>query len=264
MTAKLFVALYVGLIVGMFILFFTNFPVAWIFFGFLFVAIFGGMMLTDRPYIIAAGFLLVSLIVLGIGIFSMQQSRQINTWPTAPGVITRSWFCTRTVNGSVVYSGPCIEYRYRVSDQTFEASSIDTGEFAQRWWSRIPDIYQEDREVTVYYNPSNPGISRLTLDISTRDWVTAIVGGMMAALSAFTLFWVLLHPKGTPQTVPPVDVPDEHVVHPPHRARPRPRSQAQTIPDVADQLEKLAGLHKEQSITDEEYELAKKRLLGLP
>ncbi len=262
MTVKLFVALYVGLIVGMFVLFFTNFPVAWVFFGFVFVAVFGGLMLIDRPYLIAAGFLLTSLIVLGVGLFAMQQSRQINTWPTAPGVITRSWFCTQTINGSVVYSGPCIEYRYRASDQTFEASSIDTGEFAQRWWSRIPDSYQEGREVKVYYDPSNLGISRLAADISPRDWITTIVGAIMAALSAFTLFWVLLNRKGMPQTAAPVNLPDGQTVRPPRQARPRRGSQKSTTPDIADQLEKLAELHQKKAITDEEYDLAKKRLLG--
>ena len=260
MTVKLFVALYVGLIVGMFVLFFTNFPVAWVFFGFLFVVVFGGLMLADRPAIIAAVFLLASLIVLGIGLFAMRQTRQISTWPTAPGVITRSWSCTRTVNGSVVYSGPCIDYRYRANDQVFEASSTDTGEFAQRWWSRIPDIYAQGREVNVYYDPSNPGISRLSADISPRDWVTTIVGAIMAALSAFTLFWVLLGPKDAPQTVAPVNL--RRTVHLPRPARPRRGSQKSTIPDIADQLEKLAELHQKQAITDEEYTLAKKKLLG--
>ena len=201
MTAKLFIALYVGLIVGMIILFFTNFPVAWVFFGFLFVTVFGGMMLTDRPYIIAAIFLLASLIVLGRGLFAIQQSRQTSTWPTGPGVITRSRLCTRTVNDSVVYSGPCIEYRYRVNGQTFEASSIDTGEFAQRGWLRIPDSYQKGREVKVYYDPSNPGISRLAADIPPRAWITTTIGAIMAALSVFTLFWVLFKPQGTSQAV---------------------------------------------------------------
>src|SRR5512136_810568 len=95
MTAKLFLALYVGLIVGMIILFITNFPVAWVFFVFLFVTVFGGMFLIDRPYLIAALFLLAALIVLGISLFAMQQARQATTWPTGPGVITRSWFCTK-------------------------------------------------------------------------------------------------------------------------------------------------------------------------
>ncbi len=208
MTVKLFIALYVGLIVGMLILFFTNFPVAWVFFGFLFVTVWGGLMLIDRPYIVAALFLLASLIVLGVGLFAIQQSRQISTWPTASGVITRSLFCTRTVNDRVVHRGPCIEYRYRVNDQTFEVSSIDTGEFVQHWWSRIPDNYQEGREVKVYYDPSNPEISRLAADISPQAWITTTIGAIMAALSAFTLFWVLVYSKGTSQTAAPVSLPD--------------------------------------------------------
>jgi len=261
MTAKLFLALYVGLIIVMIVLFITNFPVAWIFFGFLFVAVFGGMMLLDRPYIIAAGFLLASLSVLGVGLFA-QQSWQVNTWPTAPGVITGSQFCTKSVNHGLVYWGPCIEYRYRVNGQTFEANSKDTGEFAQSWWSRIPDNYQEDREVKVYYDPNNPGISRLTADISPRDWITIIVGAVMAALSAFTLFWVLLNRRGTPQTLAPVNLPDGRTVRPPRQARPRRGAHTPTTPDIADQLEKLAELHQKQAITDEEYTLAKKKLLG--
>ncbi|MBN1992691.1 MAG: DUF3592 domain-containing protein [Anaerolineae bacterium] len=263
MTFKLFVALYVGLIVGMIILFVTNFPVAWIFFSFLFVTAFGGILLINRPYLIVAIFLLASLIVLGIGLFGIRQSSQISAWPTAPGVITDSWFCTQTVNGDVVYSGPCIEYRYRVDGQTFQASSIDTGEFAQRWWSRIPDIYAEGREVKVYYNPNNPGLSRLSAGILPRDWVTTMVGAIMAALSTFTLCWVLLNRKETPPNIAPVNVPEEQTAHPDRQARPPRGSQKSTIPDIADQLEKLAALHQQQAITDEEYELAKKRLLGL-
>jgi hypothetical protein len=262
MTDLLFVALYVGLIVSMFVLLFTGiFWVGWVFFGFLFVAVFGGMMLTDRPYLIAAGFLLTSLIVLGAGLFPIQQSWQTNTWPTARGVITRSRSCTQTTSGDLS-RGVCIEYRYRVNDQTFEGSSIVTDELAQRWWPRIPDSYQEDQGVEVHYDPSNPGISRLAADIQARDWITTIIGAIMAALSAFTLFWVLLNPEGTPQTVAPVNSPDGQTVHPPRQARPRRGSQKSTTPNIADQLEKLAELHQKQAITDEEYELAKKRLLG--
>jgi hypothetical protein len=207
MTVKLFIALYVGLIVGMFILLFTNFPVGWVFFGFLFVTAWGGIMLINRPYIIAALFLLASLIVLGTGLLAIQHSRQINTWPTASGVITRSSPCNYAVNNSVAHYSPCIEYRYRINDQTFEASSTDTGEFAQLWWSHVPDNYQEGREVKVYYDPSNPEISRLVADISSQDWITTIIGAIMAVLSAFTLLWVLFS-KGTSQTVAPVSLPD--------------------------------------------------------
>lgn len=267
MTTKLFVALYVGLIVGMIVLFVVNFEVAWIFFGFLFVAVFGGLMLVDRPYLIAAGFLLASLIVLGVGLAAMQQSRQVNTWPITQGVITHSWLCTRTTNGQIAYSGPCIDYRYTANGQTFEASLINTGEFAQRglWWriTGIPDRYRVDRQVNVHYDPGNPGNSRLEPDIPARDWITMIVGAIMAALSAFTLFWVLKF-KHTPQAIPLASFKDGQTMHTIPQAKPRRGLHAHTKPDIADQLGKLAQLHEKRAITDEEYKLAKKKLLGSP
>ncbi len=263
MTAKLFVALYVGLIVGMIVLFFVNFVVAWVFFAFLFVTVFGGIMLIDRPYLIAAAFLLAGLIVLFAGVYAMQQSIQVSTWPTATGAIKRSWMCTRTVNGSVEYSGPCIDYTYTANEQVYEASSVDTHEFSDRglaWGiTGIPDQYRVDRAVKVHYNPSNPGVSRLDPGIPARDWITTTIGGIMAALSVFTLWWVLFKrmPNDTfltdltAQAAPSVS-----------RLKSRRGSRARSIPDIGDQLEKLAQLHEKGSITDEEYESAKRKLLG--
>ena len=190
MTLKLFIALYVGLIVGMIVLLASNFEVGWIFYGFLFVAVFGGIFFINRPYIIAAAFLLTSLTVLGVGLWGVRQA--VQAWATTPGVITRSRFCTQMVNDEVDYSGPCIDYRYRVNGQAFEAISLGTGELTQRLWSRIPNRYREGRSVTVYYDPGDPAISRLAIDIYPHEWVTIIIGGLMTALSAFTLFWVLL------------------------------------------------------------------------
>ena len=109
MTRKLFIALYVGLIFSMVVLFIAKLLVAWVFFGFLFLAIFGGIMLVNRPHIITMGFLAASLIVLGAGLFTRQ----------------------------------------------------------------------------------NP----------TGDWITIIAGASMSALSAFTLFWELLHPEPTVKPV---------------------------------------------------------------
>jgi hypothetical protein len=150
MTVRLFVALYVRLIVSMIVLFIANFPLGWIFFGFLFVAVFGGMLVADRPYLIAAGFLVTSLIVLGVGLLAMQQAWQTNTWPTAPGVITRSQYCTRTTNGLEVYRGRCIDYRYRVADQTFDAGTIETGQYARGGPLSLPDNFQAGQDVKVH------------------------------------------------------------------------------------------------------------------
>jgi hypothetical protein len=264
MTAKLFVALYAGLIVGMIVLFVVNFEVAWVFFGFLFVTVFGGIMVMDRPYLIAAAFLLASLIVLGVGLYAMQQSIRVNGWPTATGAITRAWVCTRWVNGEVVYTGPCIDYTYTANEQVYQVSSVDTREFSDRglWWAvtGIPDQYRVDRAVKVYYDPANPGVSRLDPAIRVRDWITTMIGGAMAALSAFTLWWVVF--KRTPNDAFLADLKTGQAINTFPRLKSRRSSRAQTIPDIGDQLEKLAQLHEKGSITDEEYDLAKKKLLG--
>ncbi len=264
MTARLFLVLYVGLIVGMIVLFVVNFEVAWVFFVFLFVTIFGGMMVIDRPYLIAAAFLLASLIVLGAGVYTMQRSRQVNAWPTATGAITRAWICTRWVNGQVEYTGPCIDYAYTANGQSYQASSVDTGEFSDRglWWGMtgIPDQYRVDRAVKVYYDPSNPGVSRLDPTIRVRDWITTMIGATMAALSAFTLWWVVF--KRTPNDPFLTDIKAARAIHAVSRPKSRPRSRAQTAPDIGDQLEKLARLHERGAIADKEYELAKQKLLG--
>jgi hypothetical protein len=94
LPSKLIVALYVGLVVGMIVLYVVNLSVAWIFIDFMIVAVFGGLMLKNRPAIIAAGFLVTSLILMGAGLCQLQQSGQTSAWPTAPGVITDSFMCT--------------------------------------------------------------------------------------------------------------------------------------------------------------------------
>jgi hypothetical protein len=264
MTAKLFIALYVGLIAGMVVLFVANFALAWVFFGFLFIAVFGGLALINHPRIIVAGFMLTSLIVLGAGLYSLQQPVQASGWPTAPGVITASSMCTQRIYGgnyTNVYSGPCIEYRYAVNEQPYVGKSQDTYEFFGRGWSSIPDIYRVDRTVKVSYDPSNPAVSRLTVEVPIGDWTTTAVGAIMTALSAFTLLWLFLTRQGNPHTVAPVNAPEERGSY---RDMPAPGKDSSTsdTPDLADQLEKLADLHKNKALTDEEYALAKKRLLG--
>ena len=264
MITKLFVTLYVGLFVSMFILFFVNAPVAWVFFIYLFVALFGGIFLIDRGYMIVIGFLLSSLVVLGAALFGIYQARQVSTWPTAAGEITRSWFCTKSVNGSVVYSGPCIEYRYAVNDRTFDISSTDTGEFAQQWWFSIPDTYKQGREVKVYYDRNNPGISRLMSDIPARDWLTLLIGGLMVALSVFTLLQIAFHRGDSPPAVMHSEILPGQAVRSLYRASLARDPKERVMPNIADQLGKLAELHEKRAITDGEYEQAKKRLLGTP
>ncbi len=171
-------------------------PLGWVLFVFLFVAVFGGLFMIERPHIIAAAFLLVYLGILWIGSFMASQSARQQDWPTAPGVITRSWFCSRSINNETDYSGACIDYRYKVGDQTFEISSVDTREFqsySASWRiSGIPDAYREGAEVKVHYNPNNPGSARLNVEVAPGEWLAIGIGGVMSALAFVTLLQVVL------------------------------------------------------------------------
>jgi hypothetical protein len=198
MTARLFLALYVGHILSMIVLLVGDSPFGWVLFVFLFIAVFGGLFMIERPHVIAAAFLLVYLGILWAGSFAASQSARQQSWPTAPGVITRSWFCTVTVNGSTEYNGACIDYRYRVGDQTFEISSTDTREFQaySLWWriAGIPADYREGAEVKVFYNPDNPGNARLEPGLASGvrpgEWLAIGIGGLMSALALATFMQV--------------------------------------------------------------------------
>jgi Protein of unknown function (DUF3592) len=191
MTAKLFFALYVGLIGGMIILYIVNFPVAWVFFTFVFVTTYGGILLIARPYLIASFFLAAGLIVLGFGLWGIEQAGRTSTWPIGYGVITRTWYCS---------NGPCIEYQYKANGQTFDANSYEMSGLAPGGWPTPPGGYQKGQEIKVHYDPANPGVSRLQAEVAPRDVGTAIIGGSLAALAAFTLVYTLTKRKRAPAT----------------------------------------------------------------
>lgn len=192
MTVRLFTALYISLFVGMFILLFSSSPLGWVLFVFVFVAVFGGLMLMNRPGVVAGAFLLVGVGVWGGGLWLGWQAKDVAAWPTTEGAITRAWFCTVTINGSEDYSGLCLDYTYTVDGAQYTGDTTDTKEFAGvPFLGGIPEQYREDRRVTVYYNPTNPGDSRLAPGLSWRDWLTLGIGAWLAALAVAALASVL-------------------------------------------------------------------------
>lgn len=188
MTARLFIALYVSLFVSLLVLLFSDSPLGWVVFVFVFIAVFGGLFFTDRPQVVAGAFLLVGVGVWGSGLWLGWQAKQIADWAATDGSITRAWFCTVTINGNEDYSGLCLDYAYTVNGAQYEGDTTDTKEFAGApFFGIIPEPYREDRPVTVYYNPADPGDSRLAPGLQWREWLTVGVGAALAALAVATL-----------------------------------------------------------------------------
>jgi uncharacterized membrane protein len=188
MTARLFTALYISLFISMFVLLFSDSPLGWVLFAFVFIAVFGGLFFADRPFVVAGAFLLVGVAVWGGGLWLGWQSKQIVRWTRTDGYITQARFCTVTINGNEDYSGLCLDYAYTVANSQYEGDSTDTKEFAGiPFFGIIPEQYREDHKVTIYYDPANPGDSRLAPGVSLREWLPLGVGAWLAALAVATL-----------------------------------------------------------------------------
>jgi hypothetical protein len=69
MTTRLFIALYISLFISMFVLLFSDSPLGWVLFVFVFIAVFGGLFFFSRPFVVAGAFLLVGLGVWGSGLW---------------------------------------------------------------------------------------------------------------------------------------------------------------------------------------------------
>lgn len=192
MTVRLFAALYLSLFIGMFVLLFSDSPLGWVLFVFVFIAVFGGLFFTDRPLVVAGAFLLVGMGVWAGGLWQGWQAKQVANWSTTNGSITRAWFCTVTINGHEDYSGLCLDYTYTVDSVQYAGDSANTKEFAGvPFFGLIPEQYREDHQVTVYYNPANPGEARLAAGLQWRDGLTIGIGAWLSALAVATLASIL-------------------------------------------------------------------------
>jgi hypothetical protein len=193
MIGKFFGALYVGLFGGMVVLYITNFFVAWIFFAFVFVTIWGGILMGNRHRaLLAACFLAPSLAVLGFGAVPLAQALQASAWPKAPAIIQDEGACP----GNLV----CVFYDYRIEGETYHGRE---GYNFPGLASGGLDGFRHDQEVLVHYNPRDPRLSRLTAHVTLRDGSTTLIGGVMTLLAAATLAAIWLTPKKSGKNKPP-------------------------------------------------------------
>jgi hypothetical protein len=136
------------------------------------------------------------LLVMGTGDYLEARSSQ--SWPSVAGQIVDSRIVSDTRRDSdgdrySVYRAD-VTYEYTVRDQTYVSNRIDLSGFSS---SRDPHVaareleaYPRGGEVTVYYNPNNPG--KALLDRSMPPHTYMIVGlvllGCVAMLGAGVLY----------------------------------------------------------------------------
>lgn len=114
--------------------------------------------------VIGAGvFLALILVLLAV---KWVQTRRAQSWPQTQGRVVVSRVESRTIQGvrDIPRTGNFarIEYTYKVDGREYRGKTVGLGE-------QMPDVdveetldrYPEGREITVYYNPEDPGVSLL-------------------------------------------------------------------------------------------------------
>lgn len=122
------------------------------------------------------------------------------SWPTVPGVITRSWVSRDLPLMSIFATGPAsrthyympqVSYRYTV-DRDYEGDRLRFGYLKSGSPDRAQALlqpYPEGAQVMVHYDPANPAESVLDLATSTGSQMFGIVmGSIVAILGVITLF----------------------------------------------------------------------------
>ncbi len=136
----------------------------------------------------------VVLILLG-GTLTIWQSihltehRQMRLWPTTDGLVTDS-----EVVGERSFH-PEVVYTYSVAGQTYEGVStlLVPGFGGKRKRDEVArkEIanYWPGRNVTVYYNPEQPSVSRLNIRLAWSVYGQLGFGGTMFLLGVLMLLW---------------------------------------------------------------------------
>jgi hypothetical protein len=142
----------------------------------------------------------VILISLGIfifvafGISNLKRDYQSLYWPFVSGVIRSA-----TLEHSDFYSGPNasqhtfwpdISYDYQVAGVSYSSTRVSFGGLWQIYYNRsnksqaarVLDHYPKGRQVSVFYDPSDPGIAILEPKITDRTWTPL-------AFSVLFLLW---------------------------------------------------------------------------
>jgi hypothetical protein len=107
--------------------------------------------------------LIFGIVRISNGMQTRWEGKAANAWPTTVGYVTDAWISERSVTTGRTsrpdYS-PRLRYEYVVNGRRYEGDRIRAGQegFSARWRATaILTRYQIGTEVTVYYDPDDPG-----------------------------------------------------------------------------------------------------------
>lgn len=121
--------------------------------------------------------LLFGLVLGGFGLNRYHMGKESQSWPAIRGKITYSHAQSRRVKNSYEYQ-PSVKYTYFVDKRSHTGKRITASDVYQKTLSGAKDIlkkYPVGGEVSVYYDPADPGTSLLETGIKKNVYI--LLGG---------------------------------------------------------------------------------------
>jgi Protein of unknown function (DUF3592) len=158
-----------------------------------------------NPVIMFAVLVVFGLVLGGIGIYRYNLGKRSVSWPAATGVITASRAQpTKTENNRNEYR-LSVGYTYAVDGKTYSGTRITASDVYEKTRNAAEEAlkkYPIGGEVSVYYDPDDPGSS--LLETGMKKNVYALLGGsafcflLAAAIVVSEVKKRLGHPSAPP------------------------------------------------------------------
>ena len=117
----------------------------------------------SNPVFMIVILLTFGLIFGGVGLYRYNLGKKSVTWPAVKGKMTHARAVPTTVNKQQEYQ-LSVKYRYTVDGKSYTGERVTVSDNYQKTRSLANEVlkkYPVGGEVSVYYNPANPGSSVL-------------------------------------------------------------------------------------------------------
>jgi len=139
-------------------------------------------------------FIVLGIFLFVLGQFQRRRARQVESWPTIPGVILSSELHERSStddDGTTSYTyQPVIEFSYKVMGLEYTSSQYRMGSrgtsYNHKKAESIANRYPVGQRVDVRYNPEKPTEAVLELGSASAP-ILMIIGGVFAVLGIIML-----------------------------------------------------------------------------
>jgi hypothetical protein len=133
-------------------------------------------------------FIVIGLVALGAGVWTLVKSLRSENWPVTDGVILSSEVKSHSGEHGNTYSA-AVSYSYLVAGTNYTGKKISIGAMSASsdYANGIRNRYPAGKKVSVHYSPDNPADAVLETGIHGGTWICFGVGAAFALFGAMFL-----------------------------------------------------------------------------